>query len=204
MYRSYGKRLFDLVVTGAALVALWPIFVVTALLVRLNLGSPVLFRQERVGLRGTIFRVQKFRSMIDRDDESGMPLPDEDRLTRFGAFLRSTSLDELPELLSVLQGTMSLVGPRPLHVRYLERYSATQARRHEVKPGITGLAQISGRNGLTWEQKFTLDVHYVDNYDLRLDVKILLLTVIKTLTREGISQPGSLTAEEFMGADVQE
>ncbi|MFQ5932805.1 MAG: sugar transferase, partial [Nitrospiraceae bacterium] len=170
-----------------------------ALAVRIALGTPVLFRQRRPGFLARPFTLYKFRTMADEKDAEGNLLPDVLRLTRLGHFLRSFSLDELPELLNVLKGEMSLVGPRPLLMRYLERYSEEQARRHEVLPGITGWTQINGRNANTWEQKFEYDVWYVDHWSLRLDVKILLITVWKVLTREGISQPGQATAEEFMG-----
>ena len=166
---------------------------------RLKLGSPVLFRQRRPGLHGKPFTIYKFRTMTDARDAQGKLLPDAERLTPFGRFLRSASLDELPELFNVLKGDMSLVGPRPLLMQYLDRYTPEQMRRHEVKPGITGWAQVNGRNAITWEQKFALDVWYVDNKSLGLDGKIILLTLWKILKREGISQPGQATMEEFMG-----
>lgn len=161
------------------------------------MGTPVLFRQKRPGLNGKPFELLKFRTMRDERDENGGLLPDEKRLNGFGLFLRSSSLDELPELLNVLKGDMSLVGPRPLLMQYLERYTPEQARRHEVKPGITGWAQVNGRNALSWEEKFKLDVWYVDNMSLWFDIKIILLTIWKIIKREGISQPGHATAEEF-------
>ncbi len=198
-YRSFGKRLLDLALTFPALVLLSPILAFTALLVRLTLGAPVLFRQQRPGLHGKPFTLYKFRTMTDARDAQGNLLPDAERLTTFGRFLRSTSLDELPELWNVLRGDMSLVGPRPLLMQYLDRYTPEQARRHEVKPGITGWAQVNGRNAITWEQKFALDVWYVDHVSLWLDLKIIALTVWKILKREGISQPGQATMEEFMG-----
>jgi sugar transferase EpsL len=170
-----------------------------ALLVRLVRGSPVLFRQARPGYLGRPFEILKFRTMTGVRDASGALLPDAERLTWLGRFLRSTSLDELPALINVLRGDMSLVGPRPLLMQYLERYTPEQMRRHEVKPGITGWAQVNGRNAITWDQKFSLDVWYVDNQSFWLDLKIIGLTIWKILTREGISQPGQATAQEFMG-----
>jgi len=193
------KRVFDLCLALPGVVLLSPLLLLLALLVRLAHGSPVLFHQVRPGFLGKPFKVYKFRSMTDQRDAQGSLLPDDQRLTRLGHFLRNTSLDELPELFNVLRGEMSLVGPRPLLVQYLERYSPEQARRHHVLPGITGWAQVNGRNALTWEDKFRLDVWYVDHWSLGLDVRILLLTFWKVLRREGISQPGHATAEEFMG-----
>jgi sugar transferase EpsL len=194
-----SKRFFDLALTIPGLVIISPFLVIIALLVRVINGSPVLFKQERPGYKGKPIIVTKFRTMTDRCDAHGNLLPDEQRLTPFGNFLRSTSLDELPNLFQVLRGEMSLVGPRPLLMQYLERYSPEQARRHDVLPGITGWAQINGRNALTWEEKFTLDVWYVDHWSLGLDIKILWITFEKAIKREGISQPGQATAEEFMG-----
>ncbi len=199
LYRKWGKRLLDLALTFPALVLLSPILAFIALLVRLTLGAPVLFRQQRPGLHGKPFTLYKFRTMTDARDAQGNLLPDAERLTVFGRFLRSTSLDELPELWNVLRGDMSLVGPRPLLMQYLDRYTPEQARRHEVRPGITGWAQVNGRNAITWEQKFGLDVWYVDHVSLWLDLKIIALTVWKILKREGISQPGQATIEEFLG-----
>lgn len=196
-YRS--KRLFDLMLTALALIILSPVLVVIAFLVRVRLGSPVLFRQQRPGLRGRPFILLKFRTMTDARDADGNLLPDEQRLTSFGRFLRRTSMDELPELLNVLKGDMSLVGPRPLLMQYLDRYTSEQMRRHEVKPGITGWAQINGRNALSWEDKFALDVWYIDHLSLWLDLRIILLTIWKVLRREGISQAGFATMPEFMG-----
>lgn len=193
------KHGFDLVLTLVLLVLLFPVFCLIALVVSLGLGSPAFFRQIRPGFQGKPFSILKFRTMTNDRDANGALLPDGERLTRFGGFLRSTSLDELPELLNVLRGDMSLVGPRPLLMQYLDRYTPEQARRHEVKPGITGWAQINGRNALTWEEKFILDVWYVDNWSFWLDLKILAITVWKTLTGEGVSQPGQATAEEFRG-----
>ncbi len=193
------KRLFDLLLTIPGLLLLSPILALTALLVRIYHGSPVLFRQLRPGYRARPFYLYKFRTMRDLRDAHGELLPDEQRLTRLGRVLRATSLDELPELFHVLRGEMSLVGPRPLLMQYLERYSPEQARRHDVLPGITGWAQINGRNALTWQDKFRLDVWYVDHWSLGLDIRILLLTIWKAISQEGISQPGRATADEFMG-----
>jgi sugar transferase EpsL len=194
------KRVFDVAASASLLLALAPVLVLTGACIRLKLGRRVLFRQERAGLHGRVFVLLKFRSMSDLRDAEGELLPDAQRLGRFGRLLRSTSLDELPELVNVLRGDMSLVGPRPLHVRYLPRYSARQARRHEVKPGITGWAQVKGRNALSWEEKLELDVWYADHWSLGLDLRIMALTVWKVLTREGIAQPGQATAGEFMGS----
>lgn len=196
-----SKRLFDLIATAVGMTVALPVMSVTALLVRLKLGSPILFCQKRPGLGGEIFTLCKFRSMLNAVGADGNPLPDEKRLTTFGAWLRSTSLDELPELFAVLSGKMSLVGPRPLLVQYLERYSPEQMRRHEMKPGITGWAQVNGRNALSWEEKFALDVWYVDNWSFWLDIRILWLTVRRVLRREGISGGGEATMREFMGTD---
>lgn len=198
-YQRFGKRLLDIAASLLALVLLSPILTVTALFVRIKLGSPVLFRQQRPGLHGKPFTLLKFRTMNDARDPDGNLLPDEQRLTPFGQFLRRTSLDELPELFNVLRGEMSLVGPRPLLMQYLERYTSEQMRRHEVKPGITGWAQVNGRNALSWEEKFALDVWYVDHLSFWLDLKIILLTIWKVLRREGISQDGFATMPEFMG-----
>jgi lipopolysaccharide/colanic/teichoic acid biosynthesis glycosyltransferase len=192
-----AKRIFDLALTVPGLVLISPLLLVLALLVRLVHGSPVLFRQQRPGYLGKPFYIYKFRTMTNQRNAQGSLLPDEQRLTRLGRFLRATSLDELPELLNVLRGEMSLVGPRPLLMQYLERYSPEQARRHHALPGITGWAQVNGRNALTWQDKFRLDVWYVDNWSLGLDFKILWLTFTKVLKREGINQPGHATAEEF-------
>ena len=193
------KRIFDLVCTSLGLLVLSPFLILIAVLVRIVHGSPVLFRQQRPGYRERPFFIYKFRSMTNAMDERGSLLPDATRLTRLGRFLRSTSLDELPELLNVLRGEMSLVGPRPLLMQYLERYSSEQARRHEVRPGLTGWAQINGRNALSWQDKFKLDVWYIDHWSLWLDIRILLLTVWKVIRREGISQSDQVTMEEFMG-----
>ena len=173
--------------------------IILAFMIRCKLGTPVLFRQQRPGLGGRPFWLLKFRTMTEARDARGNLLPDAARLTAFGRFLRATSLDELPELLNVLKGDMSLVGPRPLLMQYLDRYTPEQARRHEVRPGITGWAQVNGRNAITWEEKFKLDVWYVDNWSLWLDIKIIFMTVWKIFKREGISQPGQATMEEFRG-----
>ena len=196
-YRAFGKRLFDLALAVPALVILSSVLVVLALLVRITLGSPVLFRQMRPGMQGKPFELYKFRTMNNKCDLEGNLLPDAERLTKFGRLLRSTSIDELPELFNVIKGNMSLVGPRPLLMQYLERYTPEQARRHEVKPGLTGWAQVNGRNAITWEEKFNLDVWYVDRVSLVLDIKIIWMTIWKILKREGITQEGQATMEEF-------
>ncbi|ENO76185.1 sugar transferase [Thauera sp. 63] len=195
------KRTFDLIVSALGLVLLAPILGGLAWLVRRNLGSPVLFRQVRPGRHGRPFEMVKFRTMRNNCGVDGKPLPDAERMTQFGAWLRSSSLDELPELWNVLKGDMSLVGPRPLLMEYLPLYSPEQARRHEVRPGVTGWAQISGRNALSWEERFELDVWYVDNHSLRLDLKILLLTVRKVLIKEGITASGDATMPKFTGSN---
>lgn len=203
-YYPFIKRCMDVAVSLGGLFFLSPVLLVLALLVRRKLSSPVLFRQQRPGLNGKIFTMYKFRTMTDKRDAEGNLLPDEDRLPAFGKFLRSTSLDELPELINVLKGDMSLVGPRPLLVQYLPRYSTFQARRHEVRPGITGWAQVNGRNALSWEEKFALDVWYVDNASFSLDLKILWMTVLKIMKREGISQEGQATMSQFLGTEKEE
>ncbi|GAA75676.1 sugar transferase [Pseudoalteromonas sp. BSi20480] len=195
------KRIFDFLVALFALLTLLPVVIVVAVLIRFKLGSPILFTQDRPGLHGKIFKMMKFRTMLDGKDKQGNLLPDNERMTPFGAFLRSTSLDELPGLFNVLKGDMSLVGPRPLLVQYLPLYNAVQARRHDVRPGITGWAQVNGRNAISWEQKFKLDVWYVDNQSFLLDIKILLLTVKKVFVREGISADGHVTIEPFKGSN---
>ena len=195
------KRLFDFLVALCAILTLLPVIFFVAVLIRFKLGSPILFTQDRPGLNGKTFKMMKFRSMLDGKDKQGNLLPDGERMTPFGAFLRSTSLDELPGLFNVLKGDMSLVGPRPLLVQYLPLYNAEQARRHNVRPGITGWAQVNGRNAISWEQKFKLDVWYVDNQSLLLDFKILLLTVKKVFVREGISADGHVTIEPFKGSN---
>jgi sugar transferase EpsL len=199
-YKRRGKRIFDLALTLLTLPLVLPLLIVLFIVIRINLGSPVLFRQERLGLSGHPFLIRKFRTMTDARDAQGNLLPDAKRLTKLGRLLRATSLDELPELINVLRGEMSLVGPRPLYSHYRERYTPHQFRRHEVLPGITGWAQVKGRNAISWEQKFEHDLWYVDHCSLRLDIKIIALTLLKTLKREGISQPGHATAEEFQGS----
>jgi lipopolysaccharide/colanic/teichoic acid biosynthesis glycosyltransferase len=193
------KRAIDIVISFCLLIGLSPLLAVLAVLVRWRLGSPVLFVQERPGLHGRLFKLQKFRTMCDLRDPAGRLLPDAERLSPFGCWLRSTSLDELPELWNVLKGDMSLVGPRPLLVQYLPLYSAEQARRHEVRPGLTGWAQVNGRNALCWEEKFALDVWYVDNKSFLLDVRIVILTIISVLGRKDISSPGEATMPTFSG-----
>ncbi|MCW5933805.1 MAG: sugar transferase [Fimbriimonadia bacterium] len=195
------KRCVDLLGAGLGLLILALPMILIALLIRWKLGSPVLFRQQRPGLHGKPFTMYKFRTMRDAHDQEGNPLPDEQRMTRFGQFLRSASLDELPELIHVLKGEMSLVGPRPLLMEYLDRYTPEQARRHEVKPGITGWAQINGRNNLSWDERFQMDVWYVDHWNLWLDMKILFRTVAKVLKREGVQAEGSVTMPKFLGSD---
>jgi sugar transferase EpsL len=199
-YRRWGKRVFDLALALPGAVLLLPLGLTLAALVRLRLGSPVLFRHVRPGLRGEPFTLYKLRTMRDLRNERGEFLPDEDRLTPFGRFLRRTSLDELPELWNVLRGDMSLVGPRPLLLEYLPRYTAGQARRHEVLPGITGWAQVRGRNALTWEEKFDLDVWYVDHMTLALDLTILRRTLLAVVRRKGVSAPGHATMPKFRGS----
>jgi sugar transferase EpsL len=194
------KRAFDLIFTVLTAPFWVPLLLLVALLVRCRLGSPVLFRQQRPGYRGEPFLLIKFRSMTGGRDINGDLLPDSERLTAFGKWLRAASLDELPALFNVLRGEMSLVGPRPLLMQYLPRYTERQARRHEVKPGITGWAQINGRNAISWEQKFELDVWYVENHSLWVDLKILVLTAARVLRRDQISAPGSATMPEFMGS----
>ncbi len=198
------KRSLDMILSLIALIILSPIMLITALIVFANLGWPILFRQTRAGLNGKPFTVLKFRTMLDASGVDGKPLPDEQRLTPTGRALRASSLDELPQFFNVLVGHMSLVGPRPLPVAYLPRYSPRQARRHEVKPGITGWAQVNGRNDLSWEEKFDLDVWYVDNWSLALDFRILMMTVGKALRSEGISAEGCATMPEFMGSEESE
>ena len=199
MYRRFFKRFFDIVLSACALAVLSLVLLIVAVLVRVKLGSPVIFCQERPGKDEKIFKLYKFRSMTDARDEDGELLPDEVRLTRFGRLLRSTSLDELPELWNILKGDMSIVGPRPLLVKYLPRYSAEQHRRHDVRPGLTGLAQVSGRNAISWEEKFALDVEYVDRVSFFLDIKIVFLTVVVVFRRSGIHSSTSETQEEFLG-----
>jgi len=198
-----SKRILDLIITIPGMIIISPLFLIITTLVYWKLGNPIFFRQKRPGFRGEPFTIFKFRTMNEDKDREGNLLPDNDRLTGLGRFLRAASLDELPELFLVFSGKMSLVGPRPLLMSYLERYSQEQARRHDVLPGITGWAQINGRNALTWQDKFALDVWYVDHWSLGLDLKILGLSFWKVLKREGISQPGHATAEEFRGNKPQ-
>ncbi len=195
------KRIFDSVVSLMGLIILSPVLIVTAILVRINLGSPVFFRQDRPGLFVKTFTMYKFRTMNNSRDPQGNILADAERLSLFGRFLRSSSLDELPELFNVLKGDMSLVGPRPLLMEYLPLYTKEQARRHKVRPGITGWAQVNGRNAISWEEKFKLDVWYVDNQSFLLDLKILWMTIAKVFKREGISQEGQMTMEKFKGSN---
>lgn len=197
------KRGFDLLVSTLSLLILSPLLAITSLAVLLSYGLPILFRQKRPGYREKPFTIYKFRTMVDEYDSRGNLLPDERRLNWLGRVLRASSIDELPELFNVFKGEMSIVGPRPLLMQYLERYNPEQARRHEVLPGITGWAQINGRNAITWEDKFRYDVWYIDNWSIWLDLKIIGLTIWKTLLREGINQPGHISASEFMGSDNQ-
>jgi sugar transferase EpsL len=197
VYRYFLKQQIDVALTLIGIIVLSPLILLLMVLVRLRLGSPIFFCQQRPGLHGKPFIVYKFRTMIDAFDENGVELPDSERLTAFGAWLRSMSLDELPTLFNVLRGEMSIVGPRPLLMHYLDFYTPEQARRHEVKPGITGWAQIHGRNTLPWDEKFTMDVWYVDHYSFGLDIKIILLTVWKVLSRQGINEEGQATVTQF-------
>lgn len=196
------KRTLDILLSAVLLAVLWPFLLAIALVIRLTMGKPVLFVQERPGLHGEIFHIYKFRTMLDIRGPNGEPLPDEDRISRVGRSLRAWSLDELPELINVLRGGMSLVGPRPLRVEYLDLYTPEQARRHETRPGITGWAQVNGRNAASWEKKFEYDVWYVDHRSLRLDLKILGLTVFKVLRGEGISAPEHATMPPFTGSST--
>lgn len=197
------KRFMDIAASGTALLILSPVLAVTAYQVKKNLGSPVLFKQTRPGLNGEPFEMIKFRTMLDAYDDEGNPLPNEQRHTKFGNFLRSTSLDELPELWNVLKGDMSLVGPRPLLTDYLPLYNEEQARRHDVRPGITGWAQVNGRNAISWEEKFKLDTWYVDNQNLLLDLKIILLTLKKVVVKEGVNASDNVTMSRFTGSPEQ-
>ncbi len=193
------KRALDIIISLSAIIVLLPVYIVLIILSFVKLGKPVFFKQARPGLHGKVFYMYKFRTMTDTRDEKGQLLSDKERLTRYGRFLRSTSLDELPELVNVLKGHMSLVGPRPLLVEYLDYYTPEQMRRHEMRPGITGWAQVNGRNAISWEEKFKLDVWYIDNWSIGLDIKILFLTIKKVFVREGISAEGSATMEKFTG-----
>ena len=203
IYARYIKRILDFVLSLSAIIVLSPILLILYVLVRVKLGSPVLFKQERPGKDEKIFTLCKFRTMTDKRGADGELLPDEERLTKFGKKLRSTSLDELPELFNILKGEMSIIGPRPLLVRYLPRYNEFQRRRHDVRPGLTGLAQINGRNAITWEQKFAYDVEYVNNLSFALDLHIFFGTVRAVLRREGISSDTNATMEEFMGTSTE-
>lgn len=198
-YKRFIKRPMDFLLSLIAIIVLSPVFLIVAFLVRIKLGSPILFMQQRPGLNEKIFTMYKFRTMTDHRDENGNLLPDEVRLTKFGKFLRSTSLDELPELFNILKGDMSIIGPRPLLIEYLPLYNEHQKRRHEVRPGLSGLAQINGRNAISWEEKFKLDVEYIDNISFLGDLKIILLTFKKVFIREGINSQTAATMEPFQG-----
>lgn len=200
MYQKYIKRLLDIIISFVALIVLSPVLLVVAILVRCKLGTPIIFCQERPGLDEKVFRMYKFRTMTDERDEAGNLLPDDVRLTRFGKILRATSLDELPELWNILKGDMSLIGPRPLLVRYLPLYNEKQRRRHCVRPGITGYAQVNGRNAISWEKRFDLDVEYVDKISFRMDCHIFVKTITTVLRRDGIHSETSATMEEFTGS----
>ncbi len=197
--KDYLKRFLDIIFSFILLILLMPVYLLVYVFVRIKLGAPAIFKQKRPGKNAKIFTMYKFRTMTDEKDEKGHLLPDEKRLTKFGQFLRKTSLDELPELYNILKGDMSFVGPRPLLVKYLKRYNKEQMRRHEVPPGLTGWAQVNGRNAISWEEKFRLDVWYVDNRSLWLDIKIIFMTVIQIFKREGINQEGQATMGEFLG-----
>lgn len=199
IYQKYVKRILDFIISLCAGIILSPVFLIVAVLVRVKLGSPVIFKQERPGRDEKIFRLYKFRSMTDEKDENGQLLPDEVRLNRFGKILRSTSLDELPELWNIIKGDMSIIGPRPLLVSYLPLYNSRQKKRHEVRPGLTGLAQANGRNAISWEERFELDVRYVENISFLMDVRIFCKTIYSVIKREGISSGTSETMEFFKG-----
>lgn len=200
VYKRYIKRPMDVILSLIAITLLSPVFILVAILIRIKLGSPVLFKQQRPGLNEKIFKMYKFRTMTDARDEKGELLPDNVRLTRFGRLLRSSSVDELPELFNILKGDMSLVGPRPLLIQYLLLYSDYQKRRHEVRPGLTGLAQVQGRNDITWEQKFNFDVQYAESISFRKDMKVILMTIKTVIKREGINSGSSVTMEPFKGS----
>ena len=199
MYRKYFKRILDVICALGFILCFWWLYIVVTILVKRKLGSPVIFKQQRPGLNEKIFTMYKFRSMTDAKDKDGNLLSDAERLPKFGKLLRATSLDEIPEFLNVLKGDMSLIGPRPLLVEYLEKYNDEQKRRHEVRPGITGWAQVNGRNAISWEEKFKYDVEYVDKLNFLLDMKIVFLTIKKLVVKEGISQEGNATMEKFTG-----
>lgn len=203
MYAKYVKRILDFTLSLLALIVLSPIMLILYILVRIKLGNPVIFKQMRPGKDEKIFKLYKFRTMTDEKDEQGNLLPDEVRLTKFGKFLRSTSLDELPELINIIKGDMAIVGPRPLLVQYLEFYNEEQKHRHDVRPGLTGLAQVSGRNSITWEEKFKQDIEYINHLTFKNDVKIIFMTIGKVFKREGISQDGEATMERFDIAQTQ-
>jgi sugar transferase EpsL len=203
LYSRCGKRALDIVAATLALICVAPVLAVVAIAIHTTMGRPILFRQRRPGLHGRQFAILKFRTMRTDRDEAGDLIPDAQRLTRLGRLLRTTSADELPELWNVVRGEMTLVGPRPLLTQYVSRYTPEQARRHEVRPGITGWAQVNGRNAISWEEKFALDVWYVDNCSFAIDMKILALTAWQVLARRGINQPGHATAEEFMGTHAE-
>lgn len=204
MYAKYFKRVLDFLLSLIALIILSPVFLIIAILVRVKLGSPVIFKQKRPGKNEKIFTLYKFRTMTDKKDENGNLLPDEKRLTKFGKALRSTSLDELPELFNILKGDMSIIGPRPLLVEYLPLYNEEQKHRHDVRPGLTGLAQVSGRNSISWEEKFDDDIRYIKNITFINDIKIFFNTIIKVFKREGISQENNVTMEKFKGTPNKE
>lgn len=199
IYEKYIKRSFDLIVAVIAFIVLFPLLIITAVLIRIKLGSPIIFKQKRPGLNEKIFTLYKFRTMTDKKDDQGVLLPDSERLTKFGKFLRSTSIDELPGLINIIKGDMSIIGPRPLLVKYLPLYDERQNRRHDVKPGLTGLAQINGRNAISWEQKFDYDIQYVENISFIGDLIIILITIKKVIIRDGIASRTSSTMEEFKG-----
>jgi lipopolysaccharide/colanic/teichoic acid biosynthesis glycosyltransferase len=198
-YEKYFKRSFDFIVSLIAFILLLPFLMIIAFLIRIKLGSPIIFKQKRPGLNEKIFTLFKFRTMTEKKDEQGLLLPDSERLTKFGKFLRSTSIDELPGLINIIKGDMSIVGPRPLLIEYLNLYNAEQRKRHEVRPGLSGYAQVNGRNALSWEDKFKLDVVYVNNVSFQRDIVIILKTIIKVVKREGISSSNSVTMEKFNG-----
>ena len=200
MYSHFFKRFLDIICSLGFILCFWWLYIIVAIFVRIKLGSPVIFKQQRPGLNGKVFTMYKFRSMTDTRDEEGKLLSDEERLPKFGQLLRTTSLDEIPEFFNVLKGEMSLVGPRPLLIEYMERYNKRQARRHDVRPGITGWAQVNGRNAISWEKKFEYDVEYVEKCSFLLDIKIIFMTIKKIFVREGISQDGNVTVEDFMGS----
>ncbi len=203
MYAKYIKRILDFVLSLVALIVLSPVLLIVAILVRVKLGSPVIFKQQRPGKNEKIFTLYKFRTMTDKKDENGNLLPDSERLTKFGKFLRSTSLDELPELVNILKGDMAIVGPRPLLVEYLPLYNEEQKHRHDVRPGLTGLAQVSGRNSITWEEKFNDDLEYIEKISILEDIKIIFTTIGKVFKREGISQENNATMEKFKGNKME-